>query len=101
MIVRGVGEFCIHYGVRFVNGAEPRVRQAGNAALRAAGLWDELTAKERDLMASPDGEWTIEEAKIRFLRIWREQLRLLRWILGMDSELEPVNHLLPTDAELT
>ena len=74
MIVRGVGEFCIHYGVR-PNGAEPRVRQAGNAALRAAGLWDELTAKERDAESGLDYfgggilgvQWGGLRAQIRYI----------------------------------
>jgi hypothetical protein len=97
MILRGTGEICIRSGVQ-PKGTEPRARQSGNMLLRSAGQWDELTAQERDLMSSPEGAWTIEQAE--HVVAWREQLRLLRWSLGMDSVLEPIDHLVPHDAEL-
>jgi hypothetical protein len=49
-------------------------------------------------MASPDGAWTVEQASQ--VLVWSEQLRLLRWILGIDSELEPIDPVLPRDAKL-
>jgi hypothetical protein len=97
LILRGMEEVYIHRGAQ-PNGVDPRVRQAGNAALRSAGLWDDLTAPERDLMASPDGAWSVVQACD--VLVWRERLRLLRWILGIDSELEPIDPVLPRDAKV-
>lgn len=60
------------------------VRQRVNRCLGTSGIRNKLEADERQLCSSAAGTWTSEQ---RWRAIaWGEQLRLLRWMLGVDSE---------------
>ena len=59
--------------------------------LRESGLWDQLEAEEADLFRAADGIWTSEQKS--HTSSWCEQLRLLRWAIGLDAEIEPLAHV--------
>ena len=61
-----------------------------NALLCENGLWDKLEQAEADLTSAADGRWSLEQQNQVFM--WCEQLRLLRWVIGLDSELVPLAH---------
>lgn len=73
-------------------------RQSLNAQLREEGLWDLLESNEGDLMRASDGGWPDDELPQSIT--WCEQLRLLRWSLGIDSEIAPLAHFPKVDFEL-
>lgn len=74
------------------------VREEQNTLLRQLGLWDDLEPGERELVSSPDGAWTDEQRSA--VPSWLEQLRLLRWVLGIDGEIAPLNWQLQPDFAL-
>jgi hypothetical protein len=80
-------------------GAVPVMRQRQNTLLRETGLWEKLEPEEEALAAAADGQWTTEQ--VNGAEIWCEQLRLLRWVLGMDSILTPLTHFPRSDFALT
>ena len=61
-----------------------------NTLLRQRGLWEQLDPTERDLLGAPEGAWTPDQQNQ--VIPWCEQLRLLRWVLGIDAELMPLAH---------
>lgn len=63
-------------------------RQALNGFLREHGLWDKLEAEEASLASAADGRWCSADEGLVF--DWSEQLRLLRWVLGVDAEIVPL-----------
>lgn len=73
-------------------------RTTENDRLRQAELWDELEPIELSLMSKPEGAWSVQERD--GVIAWSEQLRLLRWILGVDSELTPLEHFPRPDVRL-
>jgi|SRR5665213_983934 len=71
-------------------GAEVVTRQNQNAFLRAHRLWEKLESAELALVTTQDGGWTIEQQGEAIN--WCEQLRLLRWIFGVDTEITSMEH---------
>ena len=67
-------------------------------SLRKHNLWDKLDVEERDLLHIADGHWTWEQ--IHLLASWCEQLRLLRWVLGLDARIVPLALFPKPDASL-
>ena len=80
-------------------GTHAITRQAQNSLLRGFGLWEKLEPGEAGLMAAADGLWSIEQQNS--VVVWCEQLRLLRWLLGIDSELTPLAHFPQIDFSLS
>jgi hypothetical protein len=80
-------------------GMEVVTRQIQNALLRERGLWNVLEPSEAELARAPDGGWTVEQRNE--VICWCEQLRLLRWALGADSELTPLVHSPKIDLSLS
>ena len=78
--------------------AEMVTRQALIALLRRNELWEKLEPSEAELMRMAEGEWNVNlrENVVR----WCEQLRLLRWVLGIDPDLMPLAHLPQLDFTL-
>lgn len=60
-------------------------RQIQNTRLRELGLWEKLEPAESAAAIAADGWWM--EAQCVEVFPWSEQLRLLRWTLGVDDEL--------------
>ncbi len=65
-------------------------RRAQNELLRKEGLWEVLEADEADLFRAADGHWTAIQLDQSVA--WCEQLRLLRWTLGLDTNLFPLHY---------
>lgn len=98
LLARGAGESYqkrnrMPEDVRVVN------RQVQNAFLRTQGLWDKLEPEEAALAATAEGDWTLEQTSQ--VVVWGEQLRLLRWVLRVDSELMPLEHFPKLDFSLS
>jgi hypothetical protein len=88
LILRATSEARIH--TEHLPPESSKMRLVTNTLLRKAGLWDKLEPQEASLACSADGQW---DARQRFeLFEWCEQLRLLRWAFGLDTEIEPVTH---------
>ncbi|MDX2181501.1 MAG: hypothetical protein SFV18_18040 [Bryobacteraceae bacterium] len=66
------------------------MRGSYNKWLRQVGLWDKCELDERDLLGAPEGGWTEEQTLLNWT--WCEQLRLLRWVLRIDKQIEPLAH---------
>ena len=81
-IVRGVGE--IHGGLE----NDQTFRQLANRALIQGALWAKLEKREAEMAALPQGDWPKEQTAL--LWEWIEQVWLLRWVLGVDEELSPL-----------
>lgn len=79
--------------------AEAGIRGAINKMLRKSKLWDHLEAGEADLFCAPDGAWTSEQKNN--MHSWCEQLRLLRWTMGLDPDIVPLAHLPKPEVTLT
>jgi len=87
-------------------GGEALVRQgkvpAGHAGLfrrrtldlaQRPEIWRRLSSEEHDLLRSQEGAWDWEQVWPRVVRA--EDVRVLRWVLGMDSVLTPLEFLEP------
>ncbi len=61
---------------------------------RSAGIWDGFDGQEREKLTSPEGAWAEED--VNTLSLWAEDVLVLRWVLGMDQILTPLEF-----AELT
>ncbi len=57
-------------------------------AAKTSGTWDGLQPAEQDLLLSQEGSWDPGEAWSKVLRV--EDVRVLRWVLGIDSLLSPL-----------
>lgn len=77
---------------------ESDARPTLNSLLRSAARWDALDLIEADLMGSPEGSWTSEQQML--VTSYSEELRLLRWVLGIDAELVPLSHCPKADMAL-
>ncbi len=60
---------------------------------RSPGLWEEFTDEERDLLMAQEGSWAWEQVWPRVVR--GEDVRVLRWVVGMDRVLVPFEFLKP------
>jgi len=76
-------------------GMEATTRRAQNQLLRERQLWSKLEPEELSLVSSPDGSWSSEQTNR--IAEWCEQMRLLRWVLKIDSFLLPLSHCPKTD----
>lgn len=97
LLVRAASEIHIEHHELPVN-AQVLTRQIQNARLRGMGLWDKLEPAETELVTVADGLWTVEQHNN--VTKWCEQLRLLRWALGIDAELAPLEHFPQVDFSL-
>ncbi len=89
LLSRGASEIYLEHN-ELPLGAEIVTRQIQNTLLTQKGLWEKLDPTEKALASAADGRWTAEHRAE--VRIWCEQLRLLRWTLGIDAELVPLAH---------
>lgn len=88
LLARGIVEVeHARQGDRLV---ESDARPTLNSMLRSTARWEALDPIEADLMGSPEGCWTVEQQLL--VSSYGEELRLLRWVLGIDSELAPLTH---------
>jgi hypothetical protein len=97
LIARAASEIWLHHN-QIPEGSQPIGRQVQNSSLRDRGLWSTLEPLERDLLSAPDGQWT--ETQQNEATTWCEQLRLLRWALGIDAELLPLSQFSAVDFSL-
>ena len=65
-------------------GEDQSLRQVVNQPLIEGQLWPKLESAEADLLALPLGSWSSEQTEMGAQ--WVEQLRLLRWVLGIDED---------------
>jgi hypothetical protein len=98
LVARATSEIYLHH-IELGPRTEVATRQTQNALLRQAGLWDKLERPEMALIVVADGHWT--EKQQSEVATWCEQLRLLRWVLGIDAELIPLAHFPKIDMELS
>ncbi|MBE0656751.1 MAG: hypothetical protein IH602_03620 [Bryobacteraceae bacterium] len=77
---------------------ESDARPTLNSMLRSAARWESLDPIEADLMGRPEGSWTSEQQML--VTVYSEELRLLRWVLGIDAELAPLAHCPKADLAL-
>lgn len=73
-------------------GVEVTSRRVHMEALRAAGVWERMNAKDREAVMMADGAWDWE--RINRCAMGIEPLRLLRWILRVDFRLPTVGQQL-------
>ena len=96
-VARAASEIYLHQH-ELAPGLEVVTRQTQNSLLRQNGLWEKLEPAEVERAMSPDGSWT-EEQHFEAIR-WCEHLRLLRWTIGVDAELVPLEHFPAIDFSL-
>ena len=89
LLARGASEIYLQHH-QVAEGVEVVTRQIHNSLLRGHGVWDKLERPEADLASVADGLWSVEQQN--GVLTWCEQLRVLRWVLGIDSELIPLAH---------
>jgi hypothetical protein len=77
---------------------EATTRSNENQLLRKYCLWEKLESPELNLVCVADGEWTVHQQND--LVEWSEQLRILRWVLRLDSDLVPLEHFPRPDVRL-
>ncbi|MDX2149836.1 MAG: hypothetical protein SFV54_03810 [Bryobacteraceae bacterium] len=98
LISRAAAEICMQRGVNSIDYPEGIMRQVQNGLLRQRRLWGRLERTETELMGASEGSWTEEQQNE--VVVWCEQLRLLRWVLGVDAELMPLAHFPAIDFKL-
>jgi len=98
LLARGASEIYLQHH-RIAEGTEVVTRQVHNSLLRGAGLWDKLERPEADLATAADGLWSTEQQND--VLTWCEQLRVLRWVFGIDSEPVPLAHFPKLDFSLS
>jgi hypothetical protein len=98
LLARGASEIQIHRNQAH-NSGEVLARQTLNTFLRVRNLWEKLERAEADLASVADGLWTSEQEG--YVVVWCEQLRLLRWVLGIDPEIVPLWHCPGLDFRLS
>lgn len=69
-----------------------------NRSLREKNLWENLDAGESELLAHPEGAW--RQADVGRLVEWREHLRVLRWVTGIDRAVQPLSRTTPPDMRI-
>jgi hypothetical protein len=70
-------------------GVEVITRQKLIAMLRSTSRWDAMSSADRELMMFPDGSWDWHQIHDAFRQI--EDLRVLRWVLRIDTYLLPID----------
>lgn len=76
-------------------GYEVTSRRKHLSLLKKCGLWDRLSANDREAMMMPDGHW--DWTRIHQTALGMEPLRLLRWILRLDFYLPLIGQQLNGD----
>ena len=98
LLARAASEIYLHQN-QPAPGREVVSRQMQNTLLREKSLWDNLEQSEANLVSAADGRWSMEQQNQVFM--WCEQLRVLRWVQGLDSELVPLAHFPALDFSLS
>ena len=98
LLARGLSEIYLQHH-QIAEGSEVVTRQVHNSLLRGTGLWDKLEQSEAGLASAADGLWSVEQQND--VLTWCEQLRVLRWVVGIDSELVPLAHFPTLDFSLS
>ena len=98
LFARGASEIYLQHN-QPAPGLEVVTRQIQNALLREHGLWHKLEQAEAEMASAADGRWTVEQQT--HIPMWCEQLRLLRWTLGVDAELVSLAHSPTLDFSLS
>jgi len=88
LLVRGRNELDLH-NHRAEGGMKTIVRREQIQFLRECGLWGALEPAELGLISAADGNWAPEQ--LNHLPQWCEQLRVLRWVLKIDTYLLPLS----------
>jgi hypothetical protein len=73
-------------------------RAAHNQPLWNFSLWEFTEGDEQSLLISPEGSWS-EPDQVKLFE-WSEQLRVLRWVSGIDDELLFLAHRPAPNPEL-
>ena len=89
LLVRAASESCLSCN-ELPPGTEIVTRRVQNSLLRQLKLWEKLDPSEAAPATLSDGLWTAEQGMD--VIAWCEHLRLLRWTLGIDTELIPLAH---------
>jgi hypothetical protein len=76
-------------------GMEVTSRRTQMEVLRACGIWDRVSAKDREAIMMPDGAWEWE--RINRFATGIEPLRLLRWVLHLEFRLPTIGQQLSGD----
>jgi hypothetical protein len=79
-------------------GIEITTRRVHLDVLKSTGLWDKMDQRDREAMMAPDGSWSRDW--IEHLTMGFEPLRLLRWLLKVDSFLPNIGQQLRFDYKL-
>ncbi len=66
-------------------------RQRTLGVARGAELWEGFSAREQDLLISAEGSWEWDEIQSGILQI--EDVRVMRWVIGVDEVLVPFEFL--------
>jgi hypothetical protein len=98
LLARGGSEVYLRHK-ELPPGAQVVTRQIQNGFLKQTGLWQSLEQPEMELVIAADGGWTQEQRGS--VIAWCEQLRLLRWAIGVDRELIPLAHFPGVDFSLS
>jgi len=98
LLSRGASEIYLQHN-QLAPGLEVVTRQMQNSQLRENGLWEKLEQAEADLASAADGRWSLEQQNQ--VSMWCEQLRVLRWVIRLDSELMPLAHFPTLDFSLS
>jgi hypothetical protein len=69
-------------------GVEVITRQRLVAMLRSAEIWDVMPSTDREKMMLPDGGWNWQQITDALRQV--EDLRVLRWVLRVDTYLLPI-----------
>lgn len=96
LLARGASEIHVHRNQN-QNSSEILTRQALNMFLREEELWEKLELAEADLASAADGRWSSEQEG--YVVVWCEQLRLLRWVLGITPRLFPCGIAQPWNSD--
>ena len=89
LLARGSSELYLQHH-HPAAGLEVVTRQIQNSMLRERGLWGDLEPHEAELASVADGCWSVEQQNQ--VPMWCEQLRILRWVLRVDTELVALAH---------
>ncbi len=98
LLARGASESFLN-SKEVPDGIVVITRQTQIEHLRKQQLWDKISVEEGDLLRIADGHWASEQ--IHLMLPWCEQLRLLRWVLGLDPQIMPLAHFPKPDPSLT
>jgi hypothetical protein len=92
MVDRAGGEALHKQGPEVAEKLGPFRRRTLDVA-RQVGVWESFSAEEREMLQSQEGSWTWEAIRPRMNQV--EDVRVLRWVLGIDPVLVPFEFLRP------